>query len=112
MEKLVAKTDWNIKEMPKRTKNFTLQNDLTETEMEKLRKGHIPQEMEDKWFSYFEDGKLYIHRSWSGLCVFIVEFYEDKMSVTVNRDPKQFKSDDLEQDKNLVYGLMHGVLLC
>lgn len=32
----------------------------------KLTRGLIPQQMEDKWFIYYEDEWLYFHRSWTG----------------------------------------------
>lgn len=47
---------------------------LTTKEYARLSLGLIPEEMEDKWFIYLEDNKLYCHRSWTGLCAYIVEF--------------------------------------
>lgn len=39
-----------------------------------LSMGLIPGAMEDKWFLYLEDNKLYCHQSWTGYCAYIVEF--------------------------------------
>ena len=36
----------------------------------RLRQGLIPQEMEDKWFIYLEDGQLCLHRSWTGTWIY------------------------------------------
>lgn len=41
-------------------------------EFERLRAGLIPQSMDDKWFVYFEDPNLFLHRSWGGTGVYRV----------------------------------------
>lgn len=54
-------------------------------EFEQLQKnGLIPAQMEDKWFAYCEDSKLFFHRSWTGQAVYRVEFtlYSDHALVT------------------------------
>ncbi len=35
-----------------------------------LKIGLIPQQMEDKWFIYYEEPHLYFHRSWTGQPVY------------------------------------------
>ncbi len=32
----------------------------------RLQSGLIPQEMEDKWFIYYDEPHLFLHRSWTG----------------------------------------------
>jgi len=32
----------------------------------RLRVGLVPREMEDKWFIYYEEPHLFLHRSWTG----------------------------------------------
>ena len=39
---------------------------FTEKQFSKLTKGLIPQQMEDKWFIYYENEWLNFHRSWTG----------------------------------------------
>lgn len=108
--KIVTKSEWMLQDMPKKTECFSLVNDLSAIEVDQLKRGHIPQEMEDKWFSYFEDNKLYVHRSWSGICIFIVEFCGDELKVTANRDKKQYRGQCVEEDKEYLHSLLHGVL--
>ena len=98
--------------MPKKVAKFIVDNSLAENEFEELKTGHIPQEMEDKWFSYFDSNKLFIHKSWSGFCIYIVEFKGNELMVTVNRDKKQYNCKDIEMDKQIVNSLLHGVLRC
>ena len=39
---------------------------FTDKQFSKLAKGLIPQQMQDKWFIYYENEWLYFHRSWTG----------------------------------------------
>ena len=43
---------------------------------DKLREGLVPEVMEDKWFIYFEEPYLFLHRSWSGQPVYRVTLAE------------------------------------
>jgi hypothetical protein len=45
----------------------------TEAEFAKLRLGLIPEQMEDKWFIYFDDPFLAFHRSWTGQPVYRIK---------------------------------------
>ena len=71
---MVRKAEWsNLLPMPEKTEEFVLNLTLTEDEIKILQLGHYPKGMEDKWFAYYENGNLYLHRSWSGKCVYIVD---------------------------------------
>ena len=85
--------------------------------METIKNGVIPEEMEDKWFIYYEssENKLYLHRSWTGFCIYIIRFEEreDKFVATtaeVNRDPSQYSCTDDHQDKITVCIVMDSLL--
>ena len=94
------KSDWTTQKMPQQHTTFAIQQEISRAEMEELKLGGIPREMEDKWFWYFEDGKLYIHRSWTGFCIYILSFTPDSrwIAVTVNRDPQQYRSKGIAGD--------------
>lgn len=69
------KSNWYTKPMERPFTRVPLRDlTLTAKEYARLSLGLIPEEMEDKWFIYLEDNKLYCHRSWTGLCTYIVEF--------------------------------------
>lgn len=36
----------------------------------RLKVGHIPRGMDDKWFIYYEEPHLFLHRSWTGQPVY------------------------------------------
>ena len=64
-----------------------------------LRRGNIPQAMEDKWFWYMEGSTLWAHRSWTGYCIYRIDMKEDgRHAVTVNRDPEQYGCTSIEED--------------
>lgn len=101
MSKIAQQTDWDTKPMPERHEEFILKRDMSMAELEILKKGHIPRAMEDKWFWYYQDGKLYAHRSWTGYCVYIMEidFARCEHKVIVNRDDRQYKEKSIEVDR-------------
>lgn len=99
-ERIATKEDWETYPMPEKTAFFKIKKKLSKDDIANLKRGHIPEEMEDKWFSYFEDNKLYIHRSWSGNCIYIVSFntLTNRHNVIVNRDDNQYACDDINED--------------
>ncbi|MBP5653667.1 MAG: hypothetical protein J6X17_09685, partial [Lachnospiraceae bacterium] len=51
------------------------------------------------WFWYMEGDTLYIHRSWTGFCIFIVELSDSYThKVRVNRDPEQYAGRGADED--------------
>jgi hypothetical protein len=97
--KIACKEDWNIKEMPALNETFILNRQFTLQQMETLRRDHIPQEMEDKWFWYMEGSTLWAHSSWTGHCIYRVDFKEDSNHVVmVNRDPEQYRCTRIKED--------------
>ena len=47
-------------------KQLQIYLEFNESQFSKIKNGLIPEEMEDKWFIYYEEGFLYFHRSWTG----------------------------------------------
>ena len=87
--KIADKNDWNTYDMPMTCDTFILNRSFTANQMKALRKGNIPQEMEDKWFWYIEGSTLFAYLSWTGYCIYRIDFSQDNNhKVTVNRDPK------------------------
>lgn len=107
--KIAEKTDWKTNEMPAIRDTFVLNKHFTEKQMVSLRHGFIPREMEDKWFWYMEGNTLYAHRSWTGNCIFIIEFRDDgNHLVTVNRDPQQYGSVSVDSDREDLNRMLDG----
>ena len=57
-----------------------------------MRLGHIPENMDDKRFLFFEEGWLYFYGSWTGTCIYALRLDWSPNGVLVvdgwvNRDP-------------------------
>ena len=97
--KIADRNDWTRLDMPEKHDTFILQRPFTAQQLEALRRGNIPQEMEDKWFWFMEGDTLFAHRSWTGVCIYRIDFKPDnKHIVTVNRNPEQYKCTSTEED--------------
>ena len=97
--RIAHRSDWKTVAMPELHETFVLNRTFSDEEMEALRFGNVPQEMEDKWFWFMEGSTLWAHRSWTGHCIYRIDFKEDHQHVvTVNRDPEQYKCTSIEED--------------
>ena len=97
--RVARRDDWKTEPMPEQHETFVLNRTISDEQMNVLRRGNIPQAMEDKWFWFMEGSTLWAHRSWTGHCIFRVDFKEDgHHTVVVNRDPKQYKCTSIEED--------------
>lgn len=107
---MIKKEDFtNVIEMPEENQKFILKRKLTETEINNLKNGYSPQEMDDKWFLYCENNKLFFHRSWTGFCIYIVSIENEngELEVIVNRNSEQYLGTDIEKDKIILNGLIN-----
>lgn len=96
---IVHRSDWKTKPMPEQHDSFIFKRSFTDEEMTVLSHGHIPKAMEDKWFWYMEGSTIFVHRSWTGNCIYMIDFQEDDNHiVTVNRDPEQYTCTSIEED--------------
>lgn len=92
----------------------------TQEEFDLIQKGLYPEAMEDKWIIHFEDNMLYFYRSWTGLCIYTVEFFSflhrEKprygiKDITINRNKDQYGETDDFWDASLVYYMITSMLL-
>ena len=96
---IAHRNDWKTEPMPQQHETFVLNRSFSDEEMAVLRRGNVPQAMEDKWFWYMEGSTLWAHRSWTGHCIYRIDFKDDSNHlVTVNRDPEQYRCTSIEED--------------
>jgi len=111
----------NTKPLPPQRSRLSLQRTFTEQEYARIRLGFIPERMEDKWFMFTEEDTLYVHRSWTGYCVYQLTLNkvgsQDQGTnyvvgeTFVNRDENQYSgSDDLYDEKMLAFLIDHLLL--
>ena len=111
-----TRQSWNNSPMPEKRSRLALRREFTEEEYESIRRGLVPEQMEDKWFIFLEGDTLYIHRSWTGRCIFQLALKREgeKYAVSdalVNRDPGQYGGTDDAYDERLLTYLIDNLLL-
>lgn len=82
---VATKSDWHTEPAPEKSESFILHMPLNREELLSLSYGFVPWNMDQKWFYYYDDGKLYFYRSWTGYLYYVVtlDFTDFKHSVLV-----------------------------
>lgn len=114
---LATRHSWsNLQPLPAQRSLLYLERQLTEQEYERVCRGLIPENMEDKWFIFVEEDTLYIHRSWTGYCIYQLNLIRGHTTCTigdafVNRDVSQYSNSSDRDDERLVMFLIDHLLL-
>ena len=66
------RNDWKTTPLPAARVGITLDRTYAADEFARIKEGDVPQEMEDKWFAFYEEPWLYLHRSWTGFGIYQV----------------------------------------
>ena len=111
MNQIAKRDDWKTLPMPSANSTIAIARQYSDREFERLSAGQIPEEMEDKWFVFYEKPDLFLHRSWTGACIYQVAFHPDgrffsATSAIVNRDKSQYAEQNDEHDILLLAILM------
>jgi hypothetical protein len=64
------RTQWELLPPPTERQPLPLERTLSEGERDSLCRGVMAECMEEKWCVFEEDGHVWFHRSWSGICVY------------------------------------------
>lgn len=85
-------------------------------EFDQISHGLRPSCMEDKWYMFLENMTLFIHRSWTGHCIYKIVFESKNNEYViketyVNRDPNQYNASDDQYDISLINFLINNLLL-
>ena len=107
---------WKTHPAPADQEDLGFSGTFTPKEAEALKRGLIPQSMDDRWFISLDDGWLLFYRSWTGFCIYGLQLdaTPDGMKVMeswVSRDPEQYRGTDIEDDRKLVRHLIDELLL-
>jgi hypothetical protein len=107
---------WKTKPLPEQTARLDYQAQFSAQEFDQISTGLIPQEMEDKWFIVLDGRTLKLYRSWSGNCIYQVEFAQEGYHyhvsrAIVNRNPAQYLETDNTYDAQLLNFLIRHLLL-
>ncbi len=93
-----------------------LSHSYTSSEFEQIRRGFVPMDMDERWFIYYEEPWLYIHRSWTGVCIYGVRFETSADGASIveswaNRDSDQYTETSIETDRELCTFFIGTLLL-
>jgi len=102
--------DWKTQPMPEGKITREINRFYSAGDAGMIRHGSMPEQMEDKWFIFYEDGKLFFHRSWTGLCVFVMHFREQGDALVANRLDINKETADADSE-NLAFHLVEVLLL-
>lgn len=102
MEKTATKASWENYPMDN-PKRIELELHFTDKQFSKLIKGLIPEQMEDKWFIYYEDNWLYFHRSWTGYGYYKAQLIKEQNGYSIHefwaeRNQKKYENEDDQRD--------------
>ena len=115
MKKLALRTTWN-NEPIKNPKRVEIGLHFTNDQYEKLIRGIIPHQMEDKWFVFYEDKWLYFHRSWTGYGIYKAELLKVLDGYIINefwaeRDKAKYSNENDKSDaENISFLIAEGLL--
>jgi hypothetical protein len=109
-------TDWKTLPLPSTHSVVEINRNFSLEELETIQRGLVPKQMEDKWFIYWNDSKLFFHRSWSGNCIYAATFRAEQngyqlVYALVNREQEQYRGASDEYDKALLLYLIDALLL-
>src|ERR1700756_5303385 len=102
-----TRTSWKTLPHPDKHERLVVPETFFGAAGDRMRGGHVPVDMDDRWFIYFEDGWLHFHHSWTGAHLFALRLDGCPAGVRVvdawaSRDPDQYRSVGVEQDRHKV----------
>ena len=80
---IATRHSWKTVESPEQLTQLQYQDHFTQAEYETVAQGLIPQAMEDKWFIFYEDSMVYLHRSWTGELIYRITLERDNAGARV-----------------------------
>jgi len=114
--KTATRESWKVLPLPATRADLGFAESYTSDEFERMKRGIIPQEMEDKWFVFYEEPWLYFHRSWTGACIYALRFRSSDSGVSaveswVSRHTEHYKETQTDYDRELLKFLIGALLL-
>lgn len=64
----------DLQSLPERIGRIAADIPIEPQDMDIIRRGHIPEVMEDHWFMYCDDRTIRYFRSWTGICIFEADY--------------------------------------
>jgi hypothetical protein len=80
---IATRESWKVLDPPEMRVALEFSESYTHSDFGQIKRGVIPEEMEDKWFIFFEEPWLYFHRSWTGEGIYGVKFQRSNDGASV-----------------------------
>lgn len=102
--KIARKDNWKTIPM-NNPKKLSVSISLTTEQCKKLKFGLVPKEMEDKWFAYFCNEYIHLHRSWTGHEIFKAKTIANTNGCQISefwveQNPKKY--NELDDNRSIV----------
>ena len=112
----VTKNESINRPLPKKRAKIATHRSFTMAEMARIRRGFLPTGSDDRWFIYFSRNRLYLHRSWTGFCIYVAHFKHEGNRwilylIEANRDSAQYSETIDANDARLGFELIDILLL-
>jgi hypothetical protein len=97
-------------------KEISLDLCFTNEQVEQMKRGLIPEVMEDKWFIYHNSDWLYFHRSWTGFGIYKAKLVKIDEGYAINsfwaeRNPEKYSNEDDNEDReSIIFLISQGLL--
>jgi len=99
-KKIATIDSWKTFDMPEDKVILPINQKYSKEEYNKIKQGFIPEVMEEKWFIYFKEQKLYIHRSWTGYCIYQINFSKEDENIIITKGYLNGKIAEQRDRKN------------
>jgi hypothetical protein len=114
-----TRASWKNLPMPEARARIPYARAFDRAEHERVARGIVPAQMEDKWFVFYEAPWLWFHRSWTGVAIYAVRLrLEDEAAGTsaveeawANRASEQYRETDDAHDAAILSFLVERILL-
>lgn len=111
-----TRASWKTEPMPEARARLSYARVFDAPEHERVTRGIVPAQMEDKWFVFYEAPWLWFHRSWTGVAIYAVKLAVSNAGSAVeeawvNRAPEQYRETDDAHDTAILSFLVERILL-
>lgn len=110
-----TRESWRNKPFPTQRAPLPFEGRYDGAELTRILHGLVPEDVEDKWFVFHEDGWLYLHRAMTGSCIYALRLRVEEDGATiagawVNTDPTEYTATDRAWDLALLQFLVDDLL--
>jgi hypothetical protein len=116
LPKSATRGAWKTRPLPTARAALSYSRTFDRVEHDRLERGLVPDQMEDKWFIFLEEPWLFFHRSWTGTCIYALRLRADGDGFAVeeawvNRAPEEYRETDDAYDTKVLAFLVDRLLL-